>query len=242
MSTSAERLQHFSSSLSALANVAFQMTPATGFALFERSGDGTGLHRVAGSGAEIPARAVLERSNLRLVRFPLRSGGRQDGLAVFSFADASLSAEAREPLSRLRESLEIIWAARLPDSRLFELVAGISTLEARIMDSKIADRAYGLLEDESSSDVLDAMVRHVETVVRPNQLSNTLESTFRKLEDELEGRRVTGEAKAVLQARYSLSENQAYAHLRVLSRKTRRPLRDVAKDVIATSALSSSAA
>ena len=92
------------------------------------------------------------------------------------------------------------------------------------------------------SDPLEAMVNHVRTVVRPGVAIRALESILKELEDELEERRVTGQAKALLQATHSLSENQAYTHLRVLSRKSRRPLKDVAMDVIATLALSNSAA
>jgi AmiR/NasT family two-component response regulator len=242
MSAPPDRLPHFKSSLSALARVAFQETKATGFALFHKTDEAPGLLRVAALGSEISPRALLRDENLPLVGFPLHTGGEQDGLVAFSFQDRAASARALEPLNRLREAIEIIWAARRPDARYFDLVTGISTLEARLIDSKIADRAQGLLAGERGSDLLDSMVRHVKTVVRPGMGSRTLESILKELEDELEERRVTGQAKALLQATHSLSENQAYTHLRVLSRKSRRPLKDVAMDVIATIALTTSAA
>lgn len=242
MSAPPDRLAYFSSSLSALAGVAFQETSATGFALFQKTEEAPGLMQVASLGSEISVRALLEDEMLPLVLFPLHTGGEQDGLAAFSFHDRAASARARELLTRLWEALEIIWMARFPDARYFKLVAAISTLEARLIDSRIADRAQGLLAGERGSEVLDEVVRHVKVVVRPGTANRTLEGIVTDLEGELEERRVTGQAKALLQATHSLSEHQAYNHLRKLSRRTRRPLKDVAMDVIATLTLTTSAA
>ena len=242
MSTAPDRLPHFESSLMALARVAFQETNATGFGLFRKTVEAPGLLRVAALGREIPARALPAGDTLPLVTFPLHTGGEQDGMVAFSFHDGPASALALEPLSRLRDAIEIVWALRRPDAHSIDLLTGISTLEARLIDSKIADRAQGLLTGERGFDLLDAVVSHVKTVVRPGMASRILETTFKELEDELEERRVTGQAKALLQATQSLSENQAYTHLRVLSRKSRRPLKDVAMDVIATIALTTTAA
>jgi hypothetical protein len=242
MSVPTDRLPHFESSILALARVAFQETRAIGFTLFQKTDEAPGLLRVAGLGAEISVHALLEGEILLLVAFPLHTGDAQDGFVAFSFEDRAASDRAREPLASLRDALEIIWAARFPDARHFELVAGIGTLEARLMDSKIADRAQGLLAGERGSDPLGAIASHVRTVVRPGVAIRTLESIAKELEDELEERRVTGQAKALLQATHSLSEKQAYTHLRVLSRKSRRPLKDVAMDVIATLAVTTSAA
>ena len=242
MSPQPDRLPHLETSVLALAGVALQETSATGFALFRRTDETPGLLRVVSLGTEISSRALLQGETLALVAFPLHTGDEQDGLAAFSFEDRAASDRAREALTRLREALERIWAARLPDPRHFDLVEGIREREARLIASKIADRAQGLMAGGRGSDPLEAMVNHVRTVVRPGVAIRALESILKELEDELEERRVTGQAKALLQATHSLSENQAYTHLRVLSRKSRRPLKDVAMDVIATLALSNSAA
>ena len=236
------RLPQFESSILALARLAFQETSATGFALFHKTYEAPRLVPVTGLGREISARAALEDEHLPLVAFPLHTEDAADGFAAFSFEDRTASERAREPLNRMREALEIIWSARIPEARHFELVAGISALEARLIGSKITDRAQGLLAGERGSDPLGAMANHVRTVVRPGVAIRALESIVKELEDELEERRVTGQAKALLQATQSLSESQAHTHLRVLSRKSRRPLKDVAMDVIATLAVNTSAA
>lgn len=246
MSVASDRVPIFNSSLSALARVAFQETQATGFALFRKIDESPGLLRVTALGAEISQAALIRRethSRLAPVRaFPLHTADQQDGLLAFSFHDHAASARAQEPLHRLREAFELIWSARHQDALYSNLLADIGRLEAQLIDSRIADRAQGLLTGERDFDLLAALVNHVKTVVRPDTVIRTLESMRQELQDEMEERRVTGEAKALLQAKHSLSENQAYTHLRLLSRKSRRPLKDVAMDVIATSALTNSAA
>jgi AmiR/NasT family two-component response regulator len=59
-----------------------------------------------------------------------------------------------------------------------------------------------------------------------------LEQLTRELEEEVEERRLTNRAKAILQSVHGMSEEQAHAHLRQTSRKTRRKLKDVAVELI----------
>ena len=113
----------------------------------------------------------------------------------------------------------------------------------RLVDSKIADRALGLLlERRWPAQAIEGLAGHVNNVLRPLAALGALETLVEELEDEIDERRVTAEAKAVLQAAHSISEEQAYKHLRSLSRKSRRRLRDVAQDVIASRQSAASAA
>ena len=100
------------------------------------------------------------------------------------------------------------------------------------MDSKIADRARGFLANETTFDPAEAIARHVEGVLRPSQTRRMLEQVLCELEDEIEERRVVAEAKQILQALYRMSEQQANTQLRLLSRKSRRCLKEVARQVI----------
>jgi AmiR/NasT family two-component response regulator len=59
-----------------------------------------------------------------------------------------------------------------------------------------------------------------------------LEQVLSELEEEIEERRIVGRAKRIMQARDSVSEEQAYIELRLRSRKSRKPLKDVARQVI----------
>jgi AmiR/NasT family two-component response regulator len=53
-----------------------------------------------------------------------------------------------------------------------------------------------------------------------------------ELEDEIDERRLMAEAKQILQAVDRLSEEQAHTRLRVMSRKSRKRLKEVAQQVI----------
>jgi AmiR/NasT family two-component response regulator len=59
-----------------------------------------------------------------------------------------------------------------------------------------------------------------------------LEKIVQELEDQLEERRVEALAKGILQGASGMTEEQAHAHLRTLSRRSRKPLKDVALDLI----------
>ena len=229
---------HFEQSLSALAEVVLRETNATGYAIFQKTLEAPGLARIAARGTEIPGPALLEQTDRAVVTFPLHAGGPADGFIAFSFADEAAAILAGEPLSRTVEAIEAVWAARHLDARYFRLVRRLSILESQLIDSKIADRARGILADSNPNpDILDSLVRHVHTVLRPSSVSLGLENLLRELEEEIEERRVTGQAKALLETAHGLSEEQAYLFLRTQSRKSRRRLKDIARDVIAKSAL-----
>jgi hypothetical protein len=116
--------------------------------------------------------------------------------------------------------------------RYAHLVERLADLEAQLLDSKIADRVRGYLADETGDDPSEAIAQHVETVLRPTRTRIMLEQALSELEDEIEERRVVGEAKRIMQARDSVSEEQAHIELRHRSRRLRMPLKDVARQVI----------
>jgi AmiR/NasT family two-component response regulator len=75
-------------------------------------------------------------------------------------------------------------------------------------------------------------------VLRPGQLGTVLAQLFQEIEREIEERELANRAKAVLQTRYGMSEDQAHVHLRLVSRKSRKRLRDVARDLLEETAVS----
>lgn len=111
--------------------------------------------------------------------------------------------------------------------------ARIGEMEAELIDSKIASRAEGLLKewrlDREAIGILEA---HLDGVLRPTEFSTMLERAAKELVEEIAERKLTTQAKAMLQSVYSMSEEEAYLHLRTISRKTRRPLKEVARDLI----------
>jgi AmiR/NasT family two-component response regulator len=79
---------------------------------------------------------------------------------------------------------------------------------------------------------IDTIARHVESVLRPGQLAAVLEQLVVEIEQEISERDLANRAKALLQSRYGMSEDQAHVHLRLVSRKSRKRLRDVARDLL----------
>ena len=89
-----------------------------------------------------------------------------------------------------------------------QLADRLAGSEARLLDSKIADRVRGYLTSEAESDLTEAVIRHVETVLRPKRTRVLLEQALSELEEEIEERQLVGEAKQILQARDSVSEER----------------------------------
>jgi AmiR/NasT family two-component response regulator len=111
--------------------------------------------------------------------------------------------------------------------------ARIGEMEAELIDAKIAARAEGLLEELClDRDAIAILESHVEGVLRPSQFGTMLEQASRALEEELAERKLTAQAKAILQRKYSMSEEQAHFHLRTMSRKSRRPLKELARELV----------
>jgi AmiR/NasT family two-component response regulator len=112
--------------------------------------------------------------------------------------------------------------------------ARIGEMELELADAKIAARVSGLMSDGArNGDVIGAIESQVEGVLqRSSQFGTMLEQTLRELEEEIAERELAARAKAVLQGAYSMSEEQAHLHLRQISRKSRRPVKEVAREVI----------
>jgi AmiR/NasT family two-component response regulator len=77
----------------------------------------------------------------------------------------------------------------------------------------------------------------VESVLRPGQLATVLGQLTLEIQQEIAERDLANRAKALLQSRYGMSEDQAHVHLRLVSRKSRKRLRDVARDLLQESVL-----
>ncbi len=114
-----------------------------------------------------------------------------------------------------------------------ERAARIGEMEAALIDSKIVARIEGLLAGSApAGDAVAAAESHVEGVLRPSEFDRMLERSARFLEEEIEERKVTSHAKAILESEYGMTEEQAHLHLRSMSRKSRKPLKEVAQELI----------
>jgi AmiR/NasT family two-component response regulator len=212
----------FQNSLSALAQVAMREAGADGYAFFQKTTEALIRQDAAGS---VIAEDVF--TSPLVVTYALGA----DGVLAFTFRDDVRSREARPQLNRLAGTIEALWRAAHTVEEYSQLAHHVAELETSLMDAKIADRTLGFLLTRGQ-DPIEAITRHVEGVLRETSTRRTLQQISQELEEEVEERRLVGRAKAILQKSQKMSEEEAHAHIRVVSRKSRRRLKDVALEVI----------
>lgn len=223
----------YHNSLEAVAEIALRATGARGYAFYQQSRETRPPLRIGGGGVFVPD-APAEANTVSghvLVEYPLSTNGAISAAVVFSFETKSEATRAKPELDRFAGTLETIWVAATTETYP-ALAIRIADLEARLLASKIADRARGLLSDDADSDPAEVIARHVDSVLRTTQTQRILEQVLSGLEEEIQERRLVGEAKQVLRALYGVSEEQAHTRLRLLSRKSRKRLKEVAQQVI----------
>jgi ANTAR domain len=232
-----ESARLFPRSVQSLAQLALRETRADGFAIYELDRGGGPVLKSSG-GFQIPGN---EAEGPGVVAFPLRIGDGVSGRLSFFFCNASIGASTRLLLEKIAQTVESVWRFSRAPERYTEIAQRIGELEVELADAKIADRASGLLQNAAaSSGPIDAIARHVESVLRPSEIESMLAQFEHDLVEQLAERQLTSQAKALLQSRYGMSEEQAHAHLRVLSRTTRRRLKDVAQALIENPVLDAS--
>jgi hypothetical protein len=217
-------------SIHPLALLAAREAGADGFAIYQCDPASGQREMQLGWGLPVPEPG---ETAITVSSFPLRAGDDISGVLTFVFRQASISRQAQSLLDRLAGAIEEVWCLSLVPTTYARSAARIGKLETELADSKIADRARGLLASgELPKDAIDTIVHHVESVLRPGQLGTVLAQLSQEVEREIAERELANRAKAVLQSRYGMSEDQAHVHLRLVSRKSRKRLRDVARDLI----------
>jgi hypothetical protein len=217
-------------SLHPLAQIALADTGADGYAVYQVD-PLTELRELKFAwGAPVPESGD---AGFTVHSFRLRVGEDLDLVLIFVFRGSAIAPATRAALERIAGAIEAVWRLALVPVVYARSAARIGELEIELADSKIADRACGMLaKGASPRDAIDTIVKHVESVLRPGQLETALEQLTQQIEQEIAERELTSRAKAVLQSRYGMSEDQAHVHLRSVSRKSRKRLRDVARDFL----------
>jgi hypothetical protein len=217
-------------SLHPLAMLAAREAGAVGFAIhsFDPPDGRRRVHLEWGVAASEPV-----EKGFTTAAFPLRSGDDVTGVLTFVFRGACISPRAQAVSERIAAVIEEVWRLSRRPSVYARDAARAGELESALADSKIADRAHGLLANGApSGDAVDTIARHVESVLRHSEFTALLRQFTQDIERETAERELATRAKAVLQNRYGMSEDQAHSHLRLVSRKSRKPLREVARDVL----------
>lgn len=225
-------------SIHSLAEFAMHASGADGYAFYELDnagelsvrdfagllvGDPTNWH-----GTEGP----IFRDGITVSSWSLCGEDDVSGLIVFAFIGHAIDRERTTVLDRLARVIEAVY--RLPRSTA-RLATKINSLDAELAGIKISERTLGLLANGApSSETVEIVIRHVERVLQGCLLGTALEQLLADLEERIAERRLVVQAKQVLQRRHGISEEQAYLQLRNQSRATRKRLRDVAQELIAS--------
>jgi hypothetical protein len=217
-------------SLRALAQIAIVDTGAAGCAIHQVDPITELRELKFTSGVQAPE---SDDAGFTVESFPLRVGESVSGILTFVFRRSAVTHAKRAGLERVASAIEGVWRLALLPGIYGLNAARVGELESELADAKIADRACGMLaKGAPPRDAIDTIVRHVESVLRPGQLGTVLAQLTQEIEQEIAERELTNRAKAVLQSRYGMSEDQAHVHLRLVSRKSRKRLRDVAREFL----------
>jgi hypothetical protein len=215
-------------SFAPLAVLAMRETGAAGFALYAYEIAGTVPVRLCGCGLAIPAGP---QQGLSVAQFGLEAEDRKVGFVAFVFRTPAVPEEANRNLEGLARTLESIWSLFVTPKTVIDLAKRISLRQAELADLKIAERAQGFLNHPEPG-VGETMALHVECVVRARRLEALLEQFARELEDQVEERKIIAQAKSLLQVVHGVTEEEAYAQLRLSSRRSRRRIYEVAQQLI----------
>jgi hypothetical protein len=216
-------------SLQPLAQIALNDAGADGYAIYQVDPATESRELKFAWGVPVPEPGA---AGFTVDSFPLRVGDATSGVLTFVFRGV-IAPATRAALERAASAIEVVWRLALVPDAYARNAARIGELEIELADSKIADRACGMLaKGAPPRGAIDTIVRHVESVLRPGQMETVLGQLTQEIEQEIAERELTNRAKALLQSRYGMSEDQAHVHLRLVSRKSRKRLRDVARDFL----------
>jgi hypothetical protein len=214
-------------SFAPLAALAMRETGAAGYGLYAYESGGTVPVRLYGCGLPIPAGP---QPGLAVAQFGLQVEHRKVGFIAFVFR-APVPEEAIRTLEQLARTLESVWSLFVTPQKVIELARRISRRQAELADLKVAERAQGFL-NHCKPGAGETMAVHVEYVLRTRRFETLLEQCARDLEDQIAERKVIAQAKNLLQMVHGVSEEEAYAQLRLSSRRSRRRIFDVANQLI----------
>jgi len=102
-----------------------------------------------------------------------------------------------------------------------------------LADCKIAERVEGMITPEADERISAAILReHIVRVLDGADAIGGLTERLEKLQAELDAREVIAHAKAILQTKQGMTEQQSYLHLQRTSRRRRRPLAAIAEEIV----------
>ena len=218
-----------------------QLAKARGSALFEPQHGHQSLVRRASAGLSPPDLEELGYEDLDHLKLrkqwatlPLYSDGLISAVLILAFANEAEKQAAGPIIKRIVPLFESLARFVGDQTRQVKLANKITELESSIAAEKILDRAKGLLREhpQLNEHTIELVDRHVTKVLATNQFSQVLQDRLRELEGVAAERDITSRAKAVLQAQLGFTEEQAYLHLRTLSRQRRKRISEIAQEIV----------
>jgi hypothetical protein len=131
----------------------------------------------------------------------------------------------------LIESLKLILARTGEQAKIRELILEAARLESDLADCKIAERAAGMIASGEAEP--GKIQQHVARVLETVEDLLAASERVVHLRAEIAARKRIAAAKAVLQQKQRLTEQEAYAHLQRASRRTRRTIAQIADEILA---------
>lgn len=169
----------------------------------------------------------------RLVVAPLRIGNQLSGILTAGWKTGDSDDAAMTVIGGLSSSAVALLARARNTEAASSMLAELARLEAELADLKIADRAGEILARSPQSNLAAGSVhQHVQRVLEGTDVASVLRQQLQELRTQVEDRKLVNQAKALLQRAHRMSEEEAYLHLRNASRRERRPIRDVAGEIL----------
>lgn len=137
-------------------------------------------------------------------------------------------------LNALAESLDVLLTRTEQEASIESLLKEAASLQLELADWKIAERTTGLLTDGATgADALQIVREHISRVLQSCETAAEIEQRVASIREELASRHDISAAKTILQRNHGMTEQQAYLHLQRSSRRARRPLAEIAGEVVA---------
>ncbi len=221
-------------SLTALGQLAMRETGAAGYGLYRLDRETGTLVRLQACGTpvfEFGRTPGLQSAVSYAARVPGPDTHVDTHVLTFVFRSPTLSEESVRCLERMTGLAERVLSLSLWPARYAALAEQTAELETQLVYAKVRDRARGLIRSQAPGGV-ETLGAFSEAILSRTETPAMLERLVADRREELQERSLAAQAKAVLESVYRMSEEQAHHHLRVMSRKNRRPLKDVALEVI----------
>ena len=176
---------------------------------------------------------VVMNALQRIAVAPLRMDEQLVGVLTTGWKISQANALAADLISGLSSVASSLLRRVRHSEATCDIVAEIARLEAELADLRIADRASEILaQRDPAQETVKAVHRHIERVLEGTDSASTLKQQLETLRSQVQDRRLVNRAKAFLQKTRRMSEEEAYLHLRNASRRERRPLREIANEVL----------